>query len=118
MDKSDLAIGQKVYLQPSGNQARYCKETQEYEVKKIGRKYLEVWKDQREYTTVKFYLEDLRQVTDYTADWVLYFNKQEILDEQEFNTLEREIKDAFNIWGKSALSLAQLRQIHAIIFPQ
>ena len=73
------------------------------------RKYFEV-------DGVKFKMENKEQETGgYTADWKLYFSKQEILDEQEFQKLERDIRSKFNAFGKLDLTLDQLKRINEII---
>lgn len=111
-----MQVGDKVYLNPYGNKAGYGnKEIREYEIKKIGRKYFEVWKDKSEISIIKFHLDNFRQVTNYTPDWRLYFSKQEILDEQEYNQLLEEVTEVFRHYGKPNLSLEQLRKIKDII---
>ncbi|WP_151035716.1 hypothetical protein [Bacillus wiedmannii] len=116
-------VGQKVYLEPCGNQARYgVKGVQEYEVKKVGRKYFFVGLtgDNREYLWIKFYIEDLRQVTDYSPSWLLYFSMQEVLDKQEYITLMSEISDLFRYGSsyhnrKDDITLEQLRKIKDVL---
>lgn len=113
MDK--LEVGMKVYLKSVGNVARDSKEIKEVVIKKIGRKYFEVGDEESERIYAKFNLEDLREVTDYGADWKLYFSKQEILDEEEYEKLRWEIKTKFDTFGKLGLTLEQLRKVKAII---
>jgi hypothetical protein len=111
-----MQVGDKVYLKAVNNNARYDKEVriEEYEIKKIGRKYFEVWEDNKEWTTVKFNVENKRQVTNYSPNWKLYFSKQEILDDEEKKSIERELSDVFR-YSSSKLSLDQLRRIKTII---
>lgn len=116
---SKLQVGNKVYLKPIYNNARYIEDIlnhiKEYEIKKVGRKYFEVWKDNQEWTTLKFHIEDNRQATKYSPDWELYFSKQEIIDEIEHLKLANEIRDSLGKWGMTELSLDQLRRIKTII---
>lgn len=112
-----MKIGDKVYLKPINNRARYGNEAiEEYIIKKIGRKYFEVWDGIYEFSSTKFHLEnDHRQVTDYSPDWELYFSKQEILDKNECDQITKEIRDKFTGWGKVNLTLEQLRSVKQII---
>lgn len=110
-----LEVGMTVFLEPFGNNSR--KEIGEYTVKTVGRKYFEVWRDEKEVSTIKFHLKDLRQVTNYTPTWLLYFSKQEILDKNEYDKLFFEIREAFQsmIFKTRNFSLEQLREIKSII---
>ncbi|MGR5954198.1 beta barrel domain-containing protein [Bacillus paranthracis] len=114
-------VGQKVYLEPCGNRARYNKEIREYEVKKVGRKYFFVGEEgvDTEYLWLKFHIKDLRQATDYSPNWYLYFSKQEILDKQEYSTLMSEISELFrygNFYShRNQVPLEQLRKIKDVL---
>ncbi|MEC4565390.1 hypothetical protein L8C07_05485 [Paenibacillus sp. CMAA1739] len=107
-----MNIGDKVYLKAVGNMAVKYKDQlliKETKITKVGRKYFEV-------DGVKFKMENKEQETGgYTADWKLYFSKQEILDEQEFQKLESDIRSKFNAFGKLDLTLDQLKRINEII---
>lgn len=109
--------GQTVYLKPCGNNARYGRlEPKQYIVKTVGRKYLTVWDGNNEYANVKFNLtDDLRQATEYCADWELYLSLQEIEDEREHNDLTGKIRLIFSNYGKVNLTLEQLRLINDIV---
>lgn len=115
-----MQVGDKVYLKAAGNNARYDKEVriEEYIIRKIGRKYFEVSSKEHETWTIKFNLENNKQVTNYSADWILYFSKQEIIDEIETDNLTREIRNRFDSWSKVNLTLDQLRRIVEIIREQ
>ncbi|MGG3890312.1 hypothetical protein [Metabacillus fastidiosus] len=118
MDKERIIVGEKVYLKPVNNAARGGnKEIREEYIIKIGRKYFFVGKEgeTNERLMVKFNIDDLRQVTDYSPNWIIYFSKQEILDTEESIKLTREIKEKFNTWGNVGLSLDQLKRIKDII---
>ena len=115
-----LEVGQKVFLKPINNQARYIKDDilnniEEYEIKKVGRKYFEVWQEQREYNTLKFEIEDKSQGINYSRNWILYFSVQEIIDEIEADKLTSKIRDLIGQYGKINLSLNQLKRITDII---
>lgn len=117
---SKLEVGQKVFLKAVGNNARYDKEVriEEYEVKKVGRKLLDVWKNQDDRYSIKFDMEnENREVSKYSPNWKLYFSKQDIADEEESSKLTNEIKKIFDRYGKVELSLEQLRKIKEIINP-
>jgi hypothetical protein len=118
MNKEQLTLGQKVYLKPVNNAARYGnKEIKEQTILKIGRKYFLVGAEGQtnERWMTKFSIEDLREVSDYSPDYELYFSKQEILDEEESNDIVRDIRLKFGSYGKINLTLDQLRRIKAII---
>jgi len=108
---SKLEKGMKLYGKPVNNRARWNKEISEFTVSKVGRKYF--WLEEMPRT--KFEIENLSEVTEYAPDWELYFTKQEILDEQEFNDLVMNIRLKFDRSGRVDLTLDQLRRINAII---
>lgn len=111
-----MQVGDYVYLKPVNNAARYGKhDIVENIIKKVGRKYFEVWDGEHEYTITKFHLDTKRQVTNYSPDWILYFSKQEVINEQEHNKIISEIRKVFEGWSKVNLSLEQLREIKKII---
>ncbi|WP_063563009.1 hypothetical protein [Paenibacillus sp. O199] len=112
-----MKIGDAVFLKAVGNNARYRKETHivEYKVGKVGRKYLEVHPEGYVNNSVKFNMETKRQHTNFQPDWELYFSMQEILDEEEFTRLNRNIKKKFDTYSKVDLTLDQLRRISQII---
>ncbi|MGG1664473.1 hypothetical protein [Brevibacillus sp. NRS-1366] len=105
-----LEVGMKVYLKPDGNMARHTEDIKEMLIKKIGRKYFEVWDGSNERWVIKFDLKEYNEVTDYAADWKLYFNKQDILDEAETQKLKWDIEKKIN-----TLTLEQLKKISTII---
>ena len=107
-------VGQKVFLKPINNAVRDSTEVKEEIILKVGRKYFEVWDGENEWSATKFHLDSLRQVTDYSPDYQLYFSKQELLDEQEANDLTKSIRRTFGNYGETKLTLDQLRRIHTI----
>ena len=108
LDKAKYPVGTKVYLKPVGNRARDSEEIRECEINKIGNKYFEVG-------TLKFYIENCQQVTDYMANWELYFFIQDIADEEECKKLGKDIRKVFDSYGKVSLSLDTLRKISKLI---
>jgi tRNA U34 5-carboxymethylaminomethyl modifying enzyme MnmG/GidA len=120
MGNKELTVGQRVYLLRVGNNARYYKGEpiekliEEVEIAKVGRKYIEIKFDER-FSTVKFNKEDLRQVTEYSADWKLYLSKQDIFNEKESEDLSWKIRQFFDYGASSKLTLEQLRKINDII---
>ncbi|MFB5759023.1 beta barrel domain-containing protein [Paenibacillus medicaginis] len=111
-----MQVGETVYLKAVGNNARHRKEVyiKEDVITKVGRKYFEVGADHR---PLKFQIDGLKQETGgYTADWKLYFSMQEILDEEEFQRISREIENIFRSYDKVKLTLDQLRRIKTIIY--
>ena len=108
-----MEVGQKVYLKPT----IYNRpgEPQEYEIKSIGRKLIHVWQDKKEYTVIKFNKDTLRQRSNFSPSWELYFSLQEIEDEKEFTSLHNEIERTFRYGGRDKFTLEQLRQIKRII---
>lgn len=117
-NKNKLSVGQKVYLKPINNAARYGdKELKEQVIKKIGKKYFFVGSEEsnNERFWTKFSIEELREVSNYSPDWELYFSKQEILDEQESDKLTSKIRNKFGSYGRLDLTLDQLRRIEEII---
>jgi hypothetical protein len=118
MSREKIEVGQRVFLKPINNAARYGnKEIREEVILKAGRKYFSVGKEgeTREHWMIKFNIEDLRQVTNYSPDWQLYFSKQEIIDENETLEITREIRRKFEGYGHINLTLDQLRRIQTII---
>jgi hypothetical protein len=118
-NKDKLSVGLKVYLKPVNNAARYGdKELREQVIKKIGKKYFFVGTEEsnNERFWHKFDIEELNEVTNYSADWQFYFTKQDYLDDIEFNNLSNEIRGKFGSYGRlDDLTLDQLRRIKEII---
>ncbi len=109
-------IGQKVYLKPINDTARGGnKEIKERKILRIGRKYLEVWNGEYLHSAKKFHLDTLKEASDYSPDYQLYFSRQDIVNEEEAEELVKVIRNILGNWGKPELSLDQLRRIHEII---
>lgn len=109
-----MEVGQKIYLKPVNNRERGIRDIREYikkvTVSKVGRKYFEV-----EEMNMKFDLVEMRDVSQYVAEYEVYLSKQEILDELEFKELAFKVKTIFNGYSDPKLTLEQLRRIVDII---
>lgn len=98
-----MQVGQKVWVY----EARYrVAGLTEALITKVGKKYFEV-----DAVRGKFYLEDLRFVTEYSSNCRVYLSKQEYEDGREINYLAGKFRD----FQFKTLSLEQLRQINQII---
>lgn len=111
-----MKVGDKVYLKPVNNQARYIKNTlldniKEATIEKIGKKYFYI----KEYPIYKFGIEKMQDISNYCANYEVYLSLQEIKDEEEYSNLLRDIDRELNKYGKIDLSLEQLRKIKEII---
>ncbi len=113
-----MEIGDKIYLKPTGNRARYDsqdKSIREYEIKKIGRKYFEVWQDNKQWTVIKFRIEDNRQATEYSDEWILYFSEQDAYDEEEKLEICKELRNFFDSYKRINMPLDKMKQIIDIV---
>ena len=82
---NDIKVGQKIWTLNVGNSARNCKqELTEREVTKVGRKYFYV---DSGYRDLKFNIEDLREVTEYTSDYAVYLDKSDYEREKTIDYL-------------------------------
>lgn len=121
MNIKDFKVGQKVYVKLIGNACRGKIGEQlieEWEVTKVGRKYVTAKCDWREFKfeQVDFYKDCLNQVTDHCNDYLLYLSKETIEQEIEKNRLFREVSELFRGFCiERNFTLEQLRQIKAIM---
>jgi len=123
--KLDLKVGQKVVVTiiKRSNASRHKDMSLENidnwcfdgEVTKIGRKYITVKWDK--WSEEQFSIEnDYNNKTDYSCDYKLYLNKEEIIKERKADELYNEIKTHFSGWGGNEnFSLDQLERIINII---
>lgn len=110
-----MQVGDDIYLKPTNNASRRTTEIREWKIKSVGRKYFEAWDGKRDNSAMKFYIDGLKQVTKFTPNWIVYFSKQEILDEREFFEIFNHVRNVFSRLTKPNLSLKQLREIKKII---
>lgn len=102
-----MEVGQKVWVY----EARYrVPGLTEAVITKVGKKYFEV-----DAVRGKFYIEDLRFVTEFSSFCRVYLSRQDYEDEQEIKYLDDKLRSIFKVFGKTNLSLEQLRQINQII---
>ena len=101
MEKKKITVGQKLYSY----------ECNEYTVSKVGKKYFECEK-----VRGRFSLETLRFDSDFRGR-ELYEDKQFVLDKKETESLESKIRIKIKNYGRTELSLEQLRNIYSIINP-
>ena len=115
----NLKVGQILYKLNIGNAARNRKQTlMPVEVIKIGRKYVtvsELDKKDRSYLHDVANIENGREKTEYSANFILYESEQEWEDKKESEVLLRKFRDIFGSYGKNNISLDQLRKINVII---
>ncbi|WAK79459.1 hypothetical protein [Clostridium phage Maintenon] len=112
MERSELRIGQTVYIEPTGNSARNGKEIIETKISKIGTKYIET---EHFGKRTKFNISDGKEKDTgygYGYDYILYLTKKEIEDKNEREEL---LGDLRYDWYRLNLTLDQLRRIKAII---
>lgn len=100
-------VGDDVYVVVAGDRARMYNEKQySGKVIEVGRKFFTVefdgWNKQ-------FHLENWRQKTEYSPDFVLYESKQDYEDIVEFERLKRLMLDELKKYAPS-FTLTQLRQ--------
>lgn len=124
MDLKDFKVGQTVWVQLTGNEARgkHGDELiEEWEVVTVGKKYIHAKKKGYFYPTVfekreYGYYEKFVQKTEGCVNYILYASKTELEEELEHSRLFDEISQAFRGFGvKHNFSLEQLRKIKAII---
>lgn len=112
MERSELTVGQTVYIEPVGNAVRYGKDIIETKISKIGTKYIETecFGDR-----TKFNISDGKEKDTgygYGYDYILHLTKKEIEDEKERQEL---LGDLHYDWYRLNLTLDQLRKMKAII---
>lgn len=106
-----MKIGQKAYLKPlaHSNAIRRNKSIRESVVEKVGRIYITVAGYGR------FYIKNGRQKTDFSADYRLFLDKQELYIKIESEDLADKIRYAIPQYGSWDLEIDKLRQIANIL---
>jgi hypothetical protein len=119
--KNQIKQGQKVIVMKIGNSARPYRNSpledrlSEEKISKVGNKYFYL----EGYDNTKFCKERMINVSEYSSNFAVYLNKQEIIDEDELSTKISEIKKFFYDFSKpSSLSLSDVRRIHAVLFDE
>lgn len=109
-----MIVGQKVFVRKIGNSARHRKPEElitEEEIESIGKIYFYL----KGYSRQKFGIEEMRDISNYSSNFIVYENKQDYLDEDEYSNLLDEIRKVFGSYGRCDLNLDQLRRICEII---
>jgi len=111
-----LEIGKNIYLKTINNEARGGTRIIETKIETISKKYFTVSSLSRN----KFRNSDLLEETNFSQNYVVYFDKQEILDELESIKLYNIIRENFQNYAHSdgsklKVSLEQLRKISEIL---
>lgn len=83
-------------------------------VSKVGNKYFYV----DGFYQNKFYIDTLRNVSDYTPEYCIFFDQQEIDDIIEYRRKLDEVRTYIGSYGSSKLSMEKLRIIWDVIFPK
>lgn len=108
-----LKVGQTVWLVKK-NQPNIP--PLERTVRTVGRKYFELSGE----IGTRFFIETLELDNGYSGGYAtVYLSLQDIEDEREYRAITRRLAGMFNYmtWKNGRLTLAQLRQIEAIINP-
>jgi len=106
-----LKVGQKVYLKPIGNRARYSKDIVESSISKIGRKYFKVEDDHYG----RFFIDTMKQDNgQYISEYACYTSREKIESEKEIQILYDKIKKMFYTL-KPDIPLEKLKRIDKII---
>lgn len=112
MERSELSVGQTVYIKPVWNSARNGKDIIETKISKIGTKYIETEKfGDRHKFNISNGIEKSKRCG-FGYDYTLHLTKQEIEDEKERQEL---LRDIYRDWYHLNLTLDQLRRIKAIV---
>lgn len=108
-----LKVGQTVWLVKK-NQHNIAPE--EKTISKVGRKYFELSGE----IGTRYIIGTLELDNGYSGGYAeVYLSLQDIEDEREYRAITRRLSGMFNYmtWKNGRLTLAQLRQIEAIINP-
>jgi hypothetical protein len=109
-----MEIGQTVFVKKVGNAARNRSDNDLIDsdtITKIGNKYFYLSK----YNWCKFSIEQMRDISDYSSNYLIYLTEQAILDEQELHDKSRDISKHFE-YGNTKLPLEAIRQIFNIVY--
>lgn len=105
-------VGQRLFSLNVGNSARNVPQVLTLAiVTKVGRKYFTVKRDDQYAFETEFWIEDWRQRTEYTPDFVLYATEQAWLAEKEISSLVTSIRQRFDYGGGRSVPLENLRKI-------
>jgi len=112
-------IGQKVFINPIklSNATRRGEKLREGTITKIGKIYLEVTLNNYG-NTLKFDIKTGKHNNgNYSGEYQLYYDNQEIIDEVAAENLLLQIREKIGQYGKTNLTLEQLKVIYSILNP-
>ena len=109
---SNPKVGQTVYLKTTSTHPR-DNQTVEGILQAIGTKYYTVTVGP--YKKYRFNKNGLEQRTAYSPEYRLYLNEQDMLDDEEATALTEALRDVFKGYGRTNLTLSQLRRIKAVL---
>ncbi len=110
---TNLTVGQTLFVVPINEAYTIHKATAIHAAKviSVGNKFFQL-----EGYKLRFHISTLLQCAGrYQPQYKCYLNKQDILDEREYNDAVNKIKTVFNGLGGVKLSLNQIREIFKII---
>lgn len=118
MKKGDKCI---VAILENSNRARHVnmslenieRWTFECVVTKVGRKYISVESEER--FIFDFYKDNFLEVTNYSADYKLYSNIEEVYEERERKQLLKLIRNKIGQYGVVNISVEKLKMIQEIL---
>lgn len=111
---SMIQVGQTVYVRRVGNAARHRTPEEiisEEIVERVGKKYFYL----KGFDHEKFGIEEKRDISEYSSNFIVYESKKEIEEEEEYLTKLKMIREVFHQYGHCSLPLEVIRQIFDII---
>lgn len=127
MSVKDFKVGQKIWVEMIGNEARRRKSEDcidEWEITHVGRKLLKAGKrsgDKIYYETAFEYNDcygRFAQRDNCCVNYILYATRQELEEEQEKERKFFEIRNRLKYGSQDDITLNQIRKIHGILFPK
>ena len=125
MDIKDFKVGQIVYIRLTGNASRGKSGDaliEEWEIVSVGRKLIKAkpkgWSDYSAHTFEKRecgWNDRFVEKTDYSVNYVMYTDRQEIEEEFERERLLDFVLAYFRGYGEKKISLENLRKIAELI---
>ena len=105
-------VGQHLFSLNVGNSARRVEQVlTPVVVTKVGRKYFTVATSDQYAFENRFWIEDWREVTEYSPNCALYATEQQWKDEKETSALLLLIRKAFDYGAGRSIPLENLRKI-------
>lgn len=119
-NKDRIKIDNIVFLEPGINVKRWNKKIRKGKIIKVGRKYFQVVllnEDDQPmmYTKYKFNINDLMQATDYSADYFLYLNEEDLKNKKVREDCINLISQTFRYTNISSIPTDVLIKISDLI---